>query len=306
MDTFYEPAVAPPTDVDARRPSRTCRRRRRWHTGSRRAARCTRPAARGSRPGAQKTGIGPGQRSVRRGARVNLEGGLKSTWATGGSRPRRGVPDRLDDMQLPVRTRRCRAVLHRQRRAARDRPARGRDERPAGRGVDLFASAGLTRARFSDGSTSGGADVAGNEAAERAAVQRVARAQLSQTVGADYRCFRPRDVVFSGAYHYDRSEYGRAGGLFAGQPARRPEGPAVRGRGLGEERVRHPLPSRSPSRTRRPRRQASWARTAVPGRSGSASASVLIGWSALHAGRTSRPALGQASSSAHWLTSTVT
>jgi iron complex outermembrane receptor protein len=74
-----------------------------------------------------------------------------------------------------------------------------------GAGFDLFASAGLTRARFSGGSTSGGVDVSGNDLPNAPRYTVSLGAQFSQAVGAGSRCFGRADVVFSGAYHYDEA-----------------------------------------------------------------------------------------------------
>ena len=74
-----------------------------------------------------------------------------------------------------------------------------------GRGVDLFAAAGLTRARFSEGSTSGGVDVSGNDLPNAPRYTVSLGAQFSQAVGAGSQCFGRADVVFSGAYHYDEA-----------------------------------------------------------------------------------------------------
>ena len=90
-----------------------------------------------------------------------------------------------------------------------------------GAGVDLFASAGLTHARFSDGSTSSGVDVSGNDLPNAPRYTVSLGAQFSRTVGAGSQCFGRADVVFSGAYHYDEANRGRAGRLLAGQRARR-------------------------------------------------------------------------------------
>ena len=75
-----------------------------------------------------------------------------------------------------------------------------------GRGFDLFAAAGLTRARFSRG------EHVGWRRRLRATTCRTRHAtrcrwarSFRRPVGAGSQCFGRADVVFSGAYHYDEA-----------------------------------------------------------------------------------------------------
>jgi len=207
LDTFYEPAVAPPTAVDTRRTftdvSPQASVAYRLAPGRTLYA----SAGRGFKAGGFNPASPPGSEAYGEEHAWNLEGGLKSTWANGRlSANAAAFRIAWDDMQLPVPNPQVPAQFY----IANVGGAKSSglevevNARP-GAGVDLFASAGVTRARFSDGSLAGGVDVAGNDLPNAPRYTALLGAQLSQTVGADYRCFGRADVVFSGAYHYDEA-----------------------------------------------------------------------------------------------------
>jgi iron complex outermembrane receptor protein len=69
-------------------------------------------------------------------------------------------------------------------------------------GIDLFAAAGYTHARFSSGSVSSGVDVAGNKIPNTPDYTTSAGVQYSRTVGPATIHGRA-DVVFYGAFQYN-------------------------------------------------------------------------------------------------------
>jgi len=137
----------------------------------------------------------------------NLEGGLKSAWAEGRLTANAAFFYIVwDDMQLPVPNPQVPAQFYIANvGGARSSGLEVEVSARPGAGVDLFASTGFTRARFSEGSMSGGVDVAGNDLPNAPRYTLSLGAQLSREVGAGSQCFARADVVFSGAYHYDEA-----------------------------------------------------------------------------------------------------
>jgi outer membrane receptor protein involved in Fe transport len=69
-------------------------------------------------------------------------------------------------------------------------------------GIDLFGSMGYTHARFSDGSSSSGVDVSGNEIPNTPTYTTSLGAQYSRDIGVATLQGRA-DVVFYGSFQYD-------------------------------------------------------------------------------------------------------
>jgi iron complex outermembrane receptor protein len=207
METSYVPAVAPPAVVDARRT---------YTDVSPQASLAFRvapgrtlyaSAGRGFKAGGFNPASPAGSEAYGEEHAWNLEAGFKSTWANG-RLSANAAAFRLvwDDMQLPVPNPRVPAQFY----IANVGGARSSglevevNARP-GAGIDLFGSAGLTSARFAEGSMSGGVDVAGNDLPNAPRYTVSLGAQFAQAVGAGSQCFGRADVVFSGAYHYDEA-----------------------------------------------------------------------------------------------------
>jgi iron complex outermembrane receptor protein len=207
IDTYYEPLVAPPTAVDEARtftdvspqasvayrvaPGRTI-------YGS---------AGRGFKAGGFNAASPRGSEAYGEEHAWNLEAGLKTTWVNGRLSVNAAAFRIIwDDMQLNVPNPMVPAQFY----IANVGGARSSglevelNARPA-TGFDLFASGGLTRARFEQGSAAGGVDVSGNDLPNAPRYTVSLGAQLSQPVGAGSLCFGRADVVFSGAYHYDEA-----------------------------------------------------------------------------------------------------
>jgi len=207
LETFYEPALVPPSVVDEQRTftdvSPQASLAFRFAQGRTLYA----SASRGFKAGGFNPASPSGAEAYGEEHAWNLEGGFKGTWARGRLSANAAAFHIVwDDMQLPVPNPQVPAQFY----IANVGGARSSgleidvNARP-GAGVDLFAAAGLTRARFSDGSTSGGVDVAGNDLPNAPRYTVSLGAQFSQAVGVGSQCFGRADVVFSGAYHYDEA-----------------------------------------------------------------------------------------------------
>jgi iron complex outermembrane receptor protein len=207
LETSYQPPLAPPSVVDDERTftdvSPQASLAYRIAPGRMLYA----SAARGFKAGGFNPSSPAGSEAYGEEHAWNLEAGLKSTWADG-RLSANAAAFRIvwDDMQLPVPNPQVPAQFY----IANVGGAQSSglevevNARP-GAGVDLFASAGLTQARFSEGSTAGGVDVAGNDLPNAPRYTVSLGAQVAQTVGKGSQCFGRADVVFSGAYHYDEA-----------------------------------------------------------------------------------------------------
>jgi iron complex outermembrane receptor protein len=207
LETFYEPPLAPPSVVNERRTftdvSPQASVAFRLAPGRTLYA----SAARGFKAGGFNPASPPGSEAYGEEHAWNLEGGLKSTWASGRlSANAAAFWINWDDMQLPVPNPQVPAQFY----IANVGGARSRglevdvNARP-GAGIDLFASAGLTRASFSEGSMSSGVDVSGNDLPNAPRYTVSLGAQFSKPVGGGSQCFGRADVILSGAYHYDEA-----------------------------------------------------------------------------------------------------
>jgi iron complex outermembrane receptor protein len=207
IDTYSEPLVAPPTSVDAARAftDASPQASLAWRVSPGRTIYGS--AGRGFKAGGFNAASPPGSEAYGEEHAWNLEGGVKTTWMTGRFSVNAAAFRIIwDDMQLNVPN----PLVPAQFYIANVGGARSSgleidvNARPAA-GVDLFASGGLTRARFEDGSSAGGVDVAGNDLPNAPRYTVSLGAQLSQPVGSGSLCFGRADLVVSGAYHYDEA-----------------------------------------------------------------------------------------------------
>jgi iron complex outermembrane receptor protein len=207
IDTFYEPAVAPPTLVDAER---------RFTDVSPQASVAYRAApgrtlyasaGRGFKAGGFNAASPAGSEAYGEERAWNLEAGLKTTWMNGRvSANIAAFRIVWDDMQLPVPNPQVPAQFYIANvGGARSTGLELEVNAHPGSGMDVFASAGFTHARFADGSVSGGIDVSGNDLPNAPRYTASFGAQFSRTVGVGSRCYGRADVVISGAYHYDET-----------------------------------------------------------------------------------------------------
>ena len=207
MDTFYVPAVAPAAAVDARRTFTDVSPQASLAFRAAPGRTLYASAGRGFKAGGFNPASPPGSEAYGEEHAWNLEAGLKSTWAAGRlSVNASAFRIAWDDMQLPVPNPQVPAQFYIANvGGARSSGLEVETNARPGAGIDLFASAGLSRASFSDGSMSGGVDVSGNDLPNAPRYTVSLGAQFSQPVGAGSLCFGRADVVFSGAYHYDEA-----------------------------------------------------------------------------------------------------
>jgi iron complex outermembrane receptor protein len=144
----------------------------------------------------------------------NVEGGLKSAWAG------RRVTTNLSvfsidwqDLQLNLPNAQVPGQFYianvgKARSSGVEFELNGR----AREGVDLFAHAGYTRARFGEGTTSSGFDVSGKDIPNTPDYTLTFGTQLSRAINPAIRVYGRAEVVFYGAFKYDDTN-------FAGQDA---------------------------------------------------------------------------------------
>ena len=207
LDTFYEPPLAPPSVVDDERTFTDVSPQASLAFRVAPGRMLYASAARGFKAGGFNPSSPAGSEAYGEEHAWNLEAGLKSTWANGRlSANAAAFRIAWDDMQLPVPNPQAPAQFYIANvGGAQSSGLEVEVNARTGAGVDLFASAGLTRARFSEGSMAGGVDVAGNDLPNAPRYTVALGAQFSQAVGAGSQCFGRADVVFSGAYHYDEA-----------------------------------------------------------------------------------------------------
>jgi iron complex outermembrane receptor protein len=207
LETFYEPPLAPPSVVDEERTFTDVSPQASLAFRITPGRTLYASAARGFKAGGFNPASPQGSEAYGEEHAWNLEGGFKSTWANGRiSANAAAFRIVWDDMQLPVPNPQVPAQFYIANvGGARSSGLEAEVNARPGAGVDLFASAGLTRARFSDGSMSSGVDVSGNDLPNAPRYTVSLGAQFSQAVGGGSQCFGRADVVFTGAYHYDEA-----------------------------------------------------------------------------------------------------
>ena len=144
----------------------------------------------------------------------NIEGGLKSAWA--GRRVTANLSVfsidwqdlqlNLPNIQVPGQF--FISNVGKARSSGFELELNGR----AREGVDLFAHAGYTRARFGSGTTSNGLDVSGKDVPNTPDYTAAFGTQLSRALNPAVRLYGVAEVVFYGAFKYDDAN-------FAGQDA---------------------------------------------------------------------------------------
>ena len=207
IETSYAPAIAPPTRVEAERtfsdvsPQAALAYRVRAHSS------VYVSAGRGFKAGGFNAASPAGLEAYGEERAWSFEGGFKGAWAAG--RVAASVAAfRIDwdDMQLNVPNPLVPAQFYianvGQARSSGIEAELTARPRP---GIDLFTSAGLTRARFRDGSASGGVDVSGKELPNAPGYTAWFGAQFSRAMGSASSCFARADVGVTGSYHYDEA-----------------------------------------------------------------------------------------------------
>jgi iron complex outermembrane recepter protein len=207
LQTFYDPAIAPPALVDEERTFTDVSPQASLAYRAAPGRTFYALAARGFKAGGFNPASPAGSETYGEEHAWNLEGGFKSTWANGRlSANAAAFYIVWNDMQLPVSNPQVPAQFY----IANVGGARSSglefelNARPTA-GIDLFASTGLNSARFSEGSTSSGIDVGGNDLPNAPRYTVSLAAQYSRPVGAGARCYGRADAIFSGGYQYDEA-----------------------------------------------------------------------------------------------------
>jgi iron complex outermembrane receptor protein len=211
IGTSYDPAIAPPTQVNADRT---------FSGLSPQAALAWRPTSRlsvytslgkGFKAGGFNTWAPPGSESYGEEHAWNFETGAKTTWAQGRVLVNAAYYRiNWDDMQLSVPTPGAPAQFY----IANVGHAKSTgfelamNARPSS-GLDFYGTFGTTDATFGTGSSSGGVDVSGNELPLAPGYTASLGLKLSAGIGRSLGAYGRADVVFYGAYHYD--DQNRAG-----------------------------------------------------------------------------------------------
>ncbi len=205
LDTFYAPAIAPPMRVDVTKT---------FSNISPQAALAYRFApermayasvGRGFKAGGFNPASPAGKESYAEERTWNLEGGVKTSWA-GGRVSANAALFYIDwsDLQLNLPNLAVPGQFYIANvGAARSGGAEVELNARPHAAVDLFASAGLTHARFGAGSISSGRDVSDNRLPGTPDYTASVGAQLARALGAAATLYGRAEAVFYGAFKYD-------------------------------------------------------------------------------------------------------
>jgi iron complex outermembrane recepter protein len=205
LNTFFSPAIAPATTVDAERNFTDVSPR---FTLAYRAATGKTTyvtAARGFRAGGFNPASPAGSEAYGEENSWNYEGGVKTSWL-GQRVALNGAVFYLTWRDLQVNVPNPFVPLQFYVANAGSATSKGFEielsARPAP-GVDLFGSVGYTRARFGSGSVSGGADVSGNKLSNAPDYTANAGIQVSRAVRGAASLYGRAELVSYGEYQYD-------------------------------------------------------------------------------------------------------
>ena len=245
LNTFFNPAIAPPTIVDEEAnftevspQFAVAYRLQPEHT-------VYASVSRGFKAGGFNAASLPGSEAYGEEHTWNLEGGVKTTWADGRVSANAAVfYIDWDDLQLNVPNPFVPAQFYIANvGSAKSKGVELELNARAAPGVDLFGGVGYTHARFGDNSRSSGVDVSGNKLPEHARLHDDARRPVFP------RALVVDDDVWTWGggvlrrVPIRRPEPRRAGRLFAGQfPRRRARKVLLRGP-VDPQRVRHQIHS---------------------------------------------------------------
>jgi iron complex outermembrane receptor protein len=211
IGTSYDPAIAPPTQLDAERtfsdvsPQAALT----WRATSTFAGYAS--IGKGFKAGGFNTWAPPGSESFNEEQAWNVEAGVKTTWAQGRLLVNAAYYRiNWDDMQLNVPTPGAPAQFYIANvgNATSSGFEVSMNARPVA-ALDFYGTFGTADATFGAGSTSGGVDVSGNDLPLAPGYTASVGAKLSAGLGRSMGAYGRADVVFYGAYHYD--DQNRAG-----------------------------------------------------------------------------------------------
>ena len=245
LNTFYAPLIAPPAVVDAERSfsnvSPQVALAYRFQPG--RMAYVS--AGRGFKAGGFNPASPSGSEAYGEELTWNVESGMKTSWANGRVQANTAVffID-WNDLQLNLPNPAVPAQFYianvggaRSAGVEVDVTARPHSS------IDVFATLGYTHARFKAGSVSSGVDVSQNELPSTPGYTATAGAQYAHAVGSRFGAtlYGRAEAVFYGAFQYDDANTAgqEAYSLANFRAGVRRHAPFCRG--VGEERVRHPI-----------------------------------------------------------------
>jgi len=205
LDTFYAPAIAPPTRVDATKSFSNISPQAALAYRFTSARMAYASVGRGFKAGGFNPASPAGNELYGEEHTWNVEGGVKTSWA-GGRVAANAAVFYIDwsDLQLNLPNLNVPGQFYIANvGGARSTGAEVEINARPHSSVDLFASAGLTQARFSAGSTSSGLDVSDNRLPGTPDYTTSLGAQLSRALGAAARLYGRAEAVFYGAFKYD-------------------------------------------------------------------------------------------------------
>jgi iron complex outermembrane receptor protein len=205
LDTFYAPAIAPTTRVDVTKNFSNISPQAALAYRFRPERMAYASVGRGFKAGGFNPASPAGNESYAEERTWNVEGGVKTSWA-GGRVSANAAVFYIDwsDLQLNLPN----LAVPGQFYIANVGGARSTgaevelNARPHA-AVDLFASAGLTHARFSAGSISSGLNVSDNRLPGTPDYTASLGAQLARALGAAATLYGRAEAVFYGAFEYD-------------------------------------------------------------------------------------------------------
>jgi iron complex outermembrane receptor protein len=205
MNTFYEPAIAPPAIVDTQRNFSNVSPQASIAVHLQPGRMVYGSVSHGYAAGGFNPVSPAGSEAYGEEHTWNLEGGVKTSWAAGRLLANAAAfHTSWDDLQLTLPDPRQPAQFYTANAGAAssagvelELSARAHER------VDLFGALGYNRTRFGEGSTSSGVDVAGNTMPFTPEYTATIGAQLSQMIRPSATIYGRAEVVAYGAFQYD-------------------------------------------------------------------------------------------------------
>jgi iron complex outermembrane receptor protein len=205
LDTFFTPAIGSPSSVVADRSfsSVSPQVAVAYRLQPRQTLYAT--VGRGFKAGGFNPASPAGSESYGEEHALNIEGGVKTTWADGRVTANASVfVIDWDDLQLNLPDLSVPGQFYIANvGAARSSGVEFELNARAHAKVDVFGTLGYTRARFGDGTTSSGADVSGNDIPNTPEYTASLGAQVNHALTTAVAVYGRGEVGFSGAFRYD-------------------------------------------------------------------------------------------------------
>ncbi len=207
LDTFSDPAIAPPTHVDARRTYTNVSPQFAAAYRFRSTTMAYASIGRGFKAGGFNPASPSGSETYGEEYTWNLEGGVKTAWAGGRLTADAAVFhigwDALQ-MNLPNPQVPAQFYIANLGRASSTGVEMELHARPHAL-VGVYSTFGLTHATFGEGSAAGGVDVASNDVPNAPGYTFAFGTDVSKPIGTAARVYGRADVVVYGSYFYDEA-----------------------------------------------------------------------------------------------------